>query len=277
MIRKPLFASLCLLTLLLALELALPGISHIRQKGIQGAPALAAPLFQLTPFPTPTPGPDGRIVYKVQEGDTLLRIALIAGITVDELRGLNELTGDNIFVGQDLLLGLAGPSQVTPTAGPSPTPTPLLPTPSPLPGLANLCVILYDDVNGDSIRQEEETSIPGGAISVNNRSGSVSETTQTGGGLDPFCFEELPEGEYTISVAIPAGYNPTTVTNYALRLNAGDETFIDFGAQANTEAAIEAPTPTGSGRSPLLGIIGGLFLLAGIGVAVFASRLMRSK
>lgn len=282
MMRKPLIASLCLLTLLVALELALPGTWHIRQKGIQGAPALgapalAAPLFQLTPFPTPTPGPDGRIVYKVQEGDTLLRIALIAGITVDELRGLNELTGDNIFVGQELLLGLAGPSQVTPTAGPSPTPTPLLPTPSPLPGLANLCVILYDDVNGDSIRQEEETSIPGGAISVNNRSGSVSETTQTGGGLDPFCFADLPEGEYTISVAIPAGYNPTTVTNYALRLNAGDETFIDFGAQTNTEAAIEAPTPTGSGRSPLLGIIGGFFLLAGIGVAVFASRLMRSK
>jgi hypothetical protein len=272
MIRKPLFASLCLLALMTALELALPGTWQFRQKG-----ALAAPLFQLTPFPTPTPGPDGRIVYKVQEGDTLLRIALIAGITVDELRGLNELTGDNIFVGQDLLLGLAGPSQVTPTAGPSPTPTPLLPTPSPLPGLANLCVILYDDVNGDSLRQEEEASIPGGAISVNNRSGSVTENTETGSGLDPFCFEDLPEGEYTISVAIPEGYNPTTVTNYALRLNAGDETFIDFGAQANTEAAVEAPTPAGSGRSPLLGIIGGLFLLAGAGLAVFASRLMRSK
>jgi hypothetical protein len=161
MTRKSLFAALCLMALMAALELVLPGTWRFRQSGIQGTIARAAPLLQLTPFPTPTPGPDGRIVYKVQEGDTLLRIALIAGITVDELRGLNEITGDNIFVGQELLLGLGGPSQVTPTPGPSATPTPLLPTPSLQPGLANLCIILYDDANGDSIRQEEEASIPG--------------------------------------------------------------------------------------------------------------------
>ncbi len=262
--RRHIYASLYLLGLLIVLV------------GL-GAPALAAPNLQLTPFPTPTPGPDGRIVYFVQEGDTLLRISLISGITVDELRGLNNLTGDNIVVGQELLLGLGGPSQPSPSPGPSPTVTPPLPTPSPQPGLANLCVILYDDINGDSIRQEEEPFIPGGAISVNNRSGSVAETVQTPSGLEPYCFEELPEGEFSISVAIPEGYNPTTVTNYAMRLNAGDETFLDFGAQANTETIAEAPTPTGSGRSPILGIIGGLFLLAGAGLAFFASRLMRSK
>ena len=81
----------------------------------------AAPALQLTPFPTPTPGPDGRILYIVKVGDTLLRISLISGVSLDELRGLNNLTGDNIFEGQELLLGLGGPSQVTPTPGPSPT------------------------------------------------------------------------------------------------------------------------------------------------------------
>lgn len=264
MYRKPLFAGLCVL----ALALVIAGL---------GNTARAAPLFQLTPFPTPTPGPDGRIIYKVQEGDTLLRIALIAGITVDDLRGLNNLTGDNIVVGQELLLGLGGPSQVSPTPGPSPTPTPLLPTPSPQPGSGNLCVILYNDLNGDSIRQEEEPSIPGGAININNRSGSVSQTAQTDSGLDPHCFEDLPEGDYSVSVAIPEGYNPTTVTNYTLRLNAGDETFLDFGAQANTQTVVESPAPTGSGRSPLLGIVGGLFLLVGAGLAFFASRLLKTK
>ncbi len=264
MIRVRWLAFLCCLTLLVALA------------GL-GLPALAAPLPQLTPFPTPTPGPDGRILYTVQEGDTLLRISLISGVNVDEIRGLNNLVGDNIVVGQQLLLGLGGPSQVTPTAGPSPSPTPLLPTPSPQPGLGNLCIILYDDVNGNSIRQEEELSIPGGAISVNNRSGSVAQTIESILSEEHQCFPDLPEGEFTISVAIPAGYNPTTVTSFILRLNAGDETFLDFGAQANTETLAEAPTPTGSGRSPLLGIIGGLFLLAGVGLAIFASRLMRGR
>jgi hypothetical protein len=244
--------------------------------GVQ-RPALASPLLQLTPFPTPTPGPDGRILYRVQPGDTLLRISLIAGVPLDELRGLNNLVGDNIVVGQELLLGLGGPSQVTPTPGPSPTPTVEIPTPTSLPGAGMLCVLLYNDRNGDSIRQEDEASIPGGAISVSNRSGSFSETTTTGSGLEPFCFEDLSEGQYSISVAVPDGYNPTTATSYELSLRAGDETYLGFGAQVNSETEAEAPTVGGSNRSPLLGLLGGLLLLAGVGLAIFGTRLLRGR
>jgi len=241
----------------------------------QAQTTLASPLYQLTPFPTPTPGPDGRIIYIVQPNDTLLRISLIAGVSVDELRGLNNLTGDNIVAGQELLLGLGGPFQATPTPGPSPTPTAILPTPSPEPGTGNLCVLLFDDRNGDAIRQEEEPSVPGGAINVSNRSGSVAKTATTRDGSEPECFQQLGEGEYTVTVALPEGYNPTTVTNFVLALKAGDETFLNFGAQMNTETAVEAPAPAGGGKSPLLGIIGGVFLLAGIGLAVFAGRLLK--
>ena len=237
----------------------------------------AAPALQLTPFPTPTPGPDGRILYIVKVGDTLLRISLISGVSLDELRGLNNLTGDNIFEGQELLLGLGGPSQVTPTPGPSPTPPQALPTPSPQPGSGNLCILLFNDINGDSIRQEDEPSIPDGAISVSNRLGTVSLTAVTIVGLDPHCFEEILEGDYTITVAIPEGFNSTTVTNYTLLLEAGDETYLDFGAQANSETLAEAPTPTATGRSPLLGIIGGVILLVGLGLGLFAGRLMRGS
>lgn len=261
-LRQQLPLSLALFTLMFLL-------AHL------GSTALAAPHLQMTPFPTPTPGPDGRIIYIVQPGDTLLRISLISGVSVEELRGLNNLVGDNIIVGQPLLLGLGGPSLPSPTPGPSPTPTPLLPTPSPKPGLGNLCIILYNDRNGDSLRQEEEPSIPGGAISVNNRAGNVSLTVQTGGGLEPHCFTDLPEDTYTISVAVPEGYNPTTVTNYTLRLLAGDETYLDFGAQANSETVAEAPAPAGSGRSLLLGLLGGLLLVAGIGLAIYAGLLLR--
>jgi len=239
-------------------------------------PAAAAPLPQLTPFPTPTPGPDGRILYKVQPGDTLLRISLISGVSLEELRGLNNLTGDNIIVGDVLLLGLGGPSQATPTPGPSPTPTIAPPTPTVATGFGILCVILYDDLNGDSLRQETEASIPGGAISINNRSGSINQTQATVSSLEPQCFEELPEGEYTISVAIPEGYNPTTISSFVLQLRAGDETYLDFGAQVNSLAVANAPLPTDErGRSPILGIAGGLLLLAGVGLALFAGRLLK--
>ena len=233
-------------------------------------PAWAASPKQVVTIPSPTPGPDGRIIYIVQPNDTLLRISLLFGVTVDELRGLNNLTGDNIVVGQKLLLGLGGPSEATLLPGPSPTPTPLLPTPSPQAGTGDLCILLFNDLNGDAIRQETEPSIPNGAISINNRLGSVSQTVDTVSGLDPQCFTKLPEGEYNVSVAIPSGYNATTETNYTVSLKAGDQTYLDFGAQANSTTLVTAPVPTGSGRDPLLGILGGLLLVAGLGLGAYA-------
>jgi hypothetical protein len=239
-------------------------------------PVHAAPDYQLTPFPTPTPGPDGRIIYIVQPNDTLLLISLIAGISVDELRGLNNITGENIIVGQELLLGLGGPSQVTPTPGPSPTPTIVVPTPTTQPGSGTLCILLYYDENGDSIRQEDEPSIEGSAISITGQSSQVSLTQTTKSGLDPQCFKDLPQDRYTISVAVPTGYNPTTPSSYVLDLNAGDTSYLDFGAQPNSQTQVDAPEqPVESGRSPLFGIFGAVLLLVGAGLALFAGRYLR--
>lgn len=240
--------------------------------------AQAAPLYQI-PIYTPTPGADGRIIYIVKANDTLLGIALTFGISVDELRELNNLSGDTIFEGQQILLGLAGPAEITPTPGPTLTPTPVLPTPTPRPGIATLCILLFDDINGDAFRQDSEIAIPDGVLSFSNRTGSVSESLKSPAGEEPICFENLPEGVYSISVAVPEGYNATTETDYQLTLKAGDETYINFGAQANSQTLAEAPAvpaPEG-GRSPILGILGGLLLLAGAGVAIFAGRLLRSK
>jgi LysM repeat protein len=241
----------------------------------KGSSVLAAPDAQLQIY-TPTPGPDGRIIYIVQANDTLISISLLTGVSIDELKGLNNLLNEDIFEGQELLIGLAGPEETTPTPGPTPTPTTVLPTPTPKPGRGTLCILLFNDLNGDSIRQESEPSIPGGAISFGNRDSTVSETVDTGSGLDPQCFEEIPEGDYTITVAIPEGYNPTTVTNLELKLNAGDETYLNFGAQANSQTQAEQEIiPQDGGKSPILGIVGAFFLLAGIGVALFAGKLLK--
>ena len=141
-------------------------------------PALAAPARQI-PIYTPTPLPDGRIIYTVQAGDTLLSISLKTGVPEDEIRKLNNISGDLIVEGQKLLLGLAGPAQETSTPGPSPTPTTVLPTPTAKPGSGDLCILLFNDYNGDSIRQESEPSIPGGAISLTNRGGTVGPIGQS--------------------------------------------------------------------------------------------------
>lgn len=240
--------------------------------------ALAAPPAQFTPFPTPTPGPDGRIVYVIQENDSWWRIAAIYNIDLDQLLDVNAATRDTVLVpGNEILLGFGGPSEVTPTSGPIPTPAPRLPTPSPQPGSGSLCVLVYNDQNGDAIRQEDEVSIPGAAISLTDRSGQISITENTAGGLDPTCFTDLPEGEYNVSVAVPDGYNPTTLLNYALVIDPGAETYLDFGAQVSSQATMDEPSQAGGGGSLLLGIAGGLLLLGGVGLGVFAGLLSRSR
>jgi LysM repeat protein len=238
----------------------------------------AAPSGQV-PIYTPTPLPDGRIIYIVKANDTLLSISLISGVSVEEIRELNNLSGDTIYEGQELLLGLAGPPEITPTVGPAPTETPLLPTPTPRPGFGSLCILLFNDINGDSLRQEEEPSIPDGAVSISSRSGPTSESFTTGAGLEHTCFEDLGEGEYTVSVAVPDGYNATTESSYNIELNPGNIIYVNFGAQANSETQAQSQVipEEPDQRSPLLGIIGGLFLLAGLGVALFAGRYLRGR
>ena len=49
--------------------------------------------------------------YVVQPGDTLWRISAVSGISLDELRRLNNLTAEDVIrEGQTLLLGFGGPS-----------------------------------------------------------------------------------------------------------------------------------------------------------------------
>jgi hypothetical protein len=259
---------------------------------IQSYHTLAAPLAQLTVFPTPTPGPDGKIIYVVQPNDTLWRISAITGVKIETIRELNKLgVNDTIIPGDKLLIGYAGPSGPTAVPGVIPTQAVLTPSPTSSPGWGILCVLLYNDINGDSMREESEPSIAGGEISVSNRLGSVSLTAETpSGGVataiqNPTpaergytCFNQLLQGEYLISVAAPKGYNRTTVLNQTLHLEAGQTTEIAFGAQANSELeAQSAIIPESPRKSPLIGILGGALLAAGIGLGIYATLLRRAS
>jgi hypothetical protein len=244
-------------------------------------PVNAAPRLQQAPA-TPTPGADGRIIYIVQPGDGCFRVAALNSITVEQLRQLNSGLDENctLVEGQELLVGIVSVA-LTPTLGAPPTPGTPTVTPTPISGTTEVCVLLFDDANGDALRQETEPAVAGGAVSLTENNGKYSAALDTVIPADPtvyqgICFSDIPEGNYNITVGIPDNYNPTMDLNYSLDVNAGDLAFVDFGVQSQDvvvdPGAAETNSGNSSGRSVLLGVLGGIFLLGGAGLGYYAWR-----
>ena len=241
-------------------------------------PASAAPGLQQQ-IPTPTPGADGRIIYIVQPGDNCYRVAALNAITVEQLRALNsKLDADcTLIEGQELLVGIVSVAG-TPTAGPSPTPGLPTFTPSPFTGTTEICVLLFADSNGNAARETTEPAVAGGAVSVTEINGEYSAQQDTVIPTDPeayqgICFSDVPEGSYNITVGIPDDYNPTIDLNYSLVVKAGDRAEVGFGVQSKDVVVDPGAQETETGgKSTVIGILGGLLLLAGAGLGFYAWR-----
>jgi murein DD-endopeptidase MepM/ murein hydrolase activator NlpD len=246
-------------------------------------PASASPNTQQV-IPTATPGADGRILYVVQPGDSCFRVAAIHGITEEQLRQLNSKLDENctLIVGQELMMGIVSLAG-TPTAGPSPTPAPPTASPTPFTGTTDICILLFEDSNGNALREETEPAVAGGAISVTENNGEYSAAQNTTIPADPaayqgICFLNVPEGSYNITVGIPDNYNPTMSLNYSLEVNAGDRAFVDFGIQSKDIVAdTTVNDPTEKKTNPIFGIFGGLLLLSGAALAYYAWKTGRPE
>lgn len=272
---------------------------------ISGAPAAtnppatsAGPANTQAPAPTTapaasartaTPNADGQIIYVVQANDTLWGIAATHGLSVDELKALNGLTSDFISVGQSLIVrqGASTGTEPTPEAGATGEPTtegepaltatePAANTPivqvTPTPtGTGLVCALIWDDANGNGVRDANETLVLGGLLTVVDiTTGQQVQAHTTSDANLPHCFEEVPAGQYTISSAPPPGYNPTTPGAHTLAVEAGSTSMLEFGIQPSAEVA--QPTPAGSNRvlrTAVLGAGGIMLLLLAAGVAGF--------
>ena len=217
---------------------------------------------------TPTPQADGRIIYIVKENDTCISIALLMGISEQELRELNNLGAEDcqfIYPGQELLIGILEEATPVPT-----TEATAAPTPTPFKGNGSICIYLFIDENGNALLEETELPLDGGVVSVTDRLNTINLTGTTDASGDALCFSDLPEGDYNISVAIPEGYNPTTVMNYAITIGAGEVSTIDFGAQPGSGLR-----PEFSEESPsLLFLVLGIFFIgAGVWLWFYVRRM----
>jgi Tol biopolymer transport system component len=94
-----------------------------------------------------------------------------------------------------------------------------------------LCLSLYEDVNGNGIRDPGEGLIAGGTMFViESASDRTKAAFKTDGVLDPYCISDLISGQYHISVSLPAGYQATTRLRWDLSLSPVSTTQLEVGA-----------------------------------------------
>jgi hypothetical protein len=218
--------------------------------GGAAAPAPAQPQFVLGP--TPTPDADGVIYVIVQPGDSLWSIAARAGLTLDEILELNNLTRESfINTGDRLIIGYGDPpvteaeaaeaaaeaelAAAEPTATPQPTPTPE-PTPEPLPEAA-ICLTAFDDANQNSQFDASEQLRAAVAFTISDDQSVVSNYV-TDGASEPFCIKGLPAGSYNITRSSLASEVLTTAADFSLDLAEGQTIELAFGSYMDSAVAV---------------------------------------
>jgi LysM repeat protein len=128
------------------LENTATGIAALNPTAAASLPAVqSSPTVPAAPSATPPVlNPDG--TYTVQPGDTLFRIALQFGITVETIQTLNNLNGTTIYPGQ--VLRLSGGTGPAPTAASTTTPAAPTATAPPVDGLTLLREQVQQDLAG---------------------------------------------------------------------------------------------------------------------------------
>jgi hypothetical protein len=107
-------------------------VGYVAGGGNYSPPGVNTPIVGTPGGPTPLPvymvqtatrNPDDSIVHVVRSGQTLIGIAIAYGVTVNEIKELNYLTGDEIYEGDTLTIRPAGTPDPTATVTATQTPT----------------------------------------------------------------------------------------------------------------------------------------------------------
>ncbi len=136
-------------------------------------------------------------------------------------------------------------------------------------------MLLFDDANGNTLRDEDELLLAGGSLTVSNASGFL-QTYSTDGATEPHCFPSLTTGEYIAAATPPGGYAMTTIESLSVMVDAGADLDIPFGATGSPSDEVEVDDGDetgGDGGTPigriLLGVSGLLVLAVAGGLGVY--------
>lgn len=151
------------------------------------------------------------------------------------------------------------------TPVPAVTATPQGPSASPTPTTGQICVLAFNDRNGDTQQSEDESLLPGVVFALSDTSGP-KESYTTDGVSEPYCITNLPPGSYQLAIKSPTNYSATTQKSMVIALNGGMKTDVTFGARRG--GAAPTPTAAGGGDSGISGVLGSAGRIVLIVVAI---------
>ena len=109
---------------------------------------------------------------------------------------------------------------------------------------ASVCVALFNDGNRNRIQDVGEELLSGGTINL-TMAAETLQTRETDGAAEPFCFENVEPGSYTLVASAPAGYGLTSPDQLRLQALAGVKLDVSFGAAEGVEAILPPPADAG--------------------------------
>ena len=151
---------------------------------------------------------------------------------------------------------LPPPTPPTSTPTPKPTPTPW-PTFTPTPVTGTICVVAFEDHNGNGVQDPADGRLSGALITVSNERGLVEEYV-TNGFDEPHCFRGLSPGHYFVSEVNPSGYRSTTHDDWGVSVVDVAKIHVAFGDYSPQEAT-PTPRPTPTPLPPPPTMLGNLF------------------
>ena len=151
-------------------------------------------------------------------------------------------------------------------------------------GGGQICVQAFEDKNGNGRRDEaDEPLLTGVGFTLSSETGRIGTYT-TDGNSEPYCFGNLPAGQYTVQARQSAKKGePTTPGQWVIPLANNAEYSVAYGVQLDGTSAEGAPggassrpAASASGSMSVLGrIVLGLLGIAMFGAAGFlAYRLL---
>lgn len=143
-----------------------------------------------------------------------------------------------------------------------------------------ICIRSFEDRNGNAVLDTDEPPLPGISVNLATADDVIIATHITGNQTDPYCFQNLNPGTYTVIFADSANHTATTQNRGTLDLSAGQQPRVSFGAQPQEPLPLLDAAPTSDSGTQistssriLLGLLGAVIVMVfmiGLGAVIIS-------